>query len=512
MSQIEDRPVQPNGAGDMWRSLREWENTPEFQELVRKEFPTAEPDKLGPVDRRRFLQLIGASAALASATSCRYEREELRPFAQRPEGYVPGDRRIYASAMERAGVALPLHVTTVDGRPIKVDGNPGHPASGGGSDAQAQASILEFYDPDRSHGVSRWKDGQRQPDDPKAVQWEKALGALRSSLAQRRGDGSGVAVLSEVTSSPTLHRLRQRFLEAFPGAKWAQWSATASDSAMEGARMASGQSDRAHLRFVCHFDRARVIFSLDNDFLGMHPDGTRHSAEFARGRRPEGEMNRLYAVESRYTQAGANADHRLPLAPAQMGTFLETLEQELGAMGLPGVQPASPASPGEAVQAFARALADDLWKARGQALLLCGDHLPAAVHARVLSLNERLGALGKTLTVIEAPQEVDAGGSAGLQDLTGAMAGGGVEVLLLLGGNPVYDAPADLGFAEALARVPFKAHLSEFVNETSRQCDWAPAEGSLSGKHGAMPAHSMGPIRWCSRRSKPSTGARVRSS
>ena len=147
MSQTEDQKAGLEGQSEIWRSLGEWQNTPEFQALVKKEFSSAEPDRLGPMDRRRFLQLIGASAALASASSCRYEREELLPFAERPEGFVPGDKSLYTSAFERDGVALPLHVTSVDGRPIKIDGNRAHPASGGASDVQAQASILEFYEP-----------------------------------------------------------------------------------------------------------------------------------------------------------------------------------------------------------------------------------------------------------------------------------------------------------------------------------------------------------------------------
>jgi len=466
MSQIENRPAYAAGPNDMWRSLGEWEHTPEFEALVKKEFPAANPDLLGPVDRRRFLQLIGASAALASATSCRYEKEELRPFATRPEGYVPGDRRVYTSAFERDGVALPLHVTTVDGRPIKVDGNPDHPSSGGGSDIQAQAAILEFYDPDRSRGVTQWAEGQSTQST-----WEKALEALKGALASRRGDGAGVAVLSEVSASPALASLRNRFQAQFPKARWVQFASGLAAGPLEGARLASGQGSEARMRLVHHLERARMVLTLDCDFLAQ-ADGVRHRADFAKGRRPEGDMSRLYAVESRYTGTGASADHRLPLAPSRIGALLELLEQELAKFGMGGVTPASSSSFDAETQAFVHVLADDLWKHRGQALVMAGDQLAPAVHARVLALNERLGALGKTLDVIQAPAELDAPGMSGLEDLTGAMSSGGVEVLLILGGNPVYDAPGDLGFDEALARVAVKAHLSLYANETSRLCNW----------------------------------------
>ncbi len=473
MSQTENRPASHTGASEMWRSLGEWQNTPEFQALVKKEFPAADPDSLGPVDRRRFLQLIGASAALASATSCRYEREELKPFANRPEGYVPGDRSLYTSAFERDGVALPLHVTTVDGRPIKIDGNPAHPASSGASDTQAQAAILEFYDPDRSRGVSKWSGGQAaEATKESPIDWEAAMTALRGALEGRRGDGAGVAVLSEVSASPTLHAARVCFMEAFPKARWAQWAPALSASPQLGAAQASGQGADANLRLIYHLDRARTILTLDGDFLGAHPDGVRHRAEFARGRLPEGEMNRLYAVESRFTNAGASADHRLPMASSKMGGLLKALEQKLAALGMGGVSPAEPVSLDATAAEYVEALAKDLWTNRGQALVICGDHLAPEVHARVLALNERLNALGKTLSVVQAPAELDPAGPAGIEDLAGAISSGAVEVLLVLGGNPCYDAPADLGLTEAMARVPFKAHLSVYANETSRSCDW----------------------------------------
>ncbi|MCA9002977.1 MAG: TAT-variant-translocated molybdopterin oxidoreductase, partial [Planctomycetes bacterium] len=400
-------------APEMWRSLSEWEKSPEFEKLVAKEFPAAEPDLLGPVDRRRFLQLIGASAALASATSCRYEKEELRPFAERPEGFIPGDRKKYSSAFERDGVALPLHVTTVDGRPIKVDGNPGHPASRGASDVQAQAAILEFYDPDRSRHVMHAGE---------VSTWEAAMAALMASLKDRKGDGSRVAVLSEASSSPTLSSMRARFLKAFPKARWAQWAPALSAEPAAGLASATGRNG---LRLVHHFAEARTILALDADFLAGHQDGVRHRADYAQTRNPEGEMSRLYAVESRFTQVGATADHRLPLRSSHMGAFLEGLQSELAKLGLAGVQSGAAAEAHAAE--FTQALAKDLMEQQGKALIVVGDHLPAAVHARALAINERLGALGKTLSVIEAPSELDAPGSAGLEDIAGAMGSGGVE-------------------------------------------------------------------------------------
>ncbi|MFT4649013.1 MAG: MoCo/4Fe-4S cofactor protein with predicted Tat translocation signal [Glaciecola sp.] len=454
----------------LWRSLREWENNPEFEKLVAKEFPAAEPDLLGPVDRRRFLQLIGASAALAGASSCRYEKEELMPFAERPEGYVPGDRRKYSTALERDGVALPLHISTVDGRPIKVDGNPGHPASSGASDVQAQAAILEFYDPDRSRGVQRFASGLRVAGTQEApISWEAAIAALSASLQARKGDGSKVAVLTEVTASATLASMRSRFLKAFPKARWAQWAPSVQAGPSQGLTQATG---REGLRLIYNFAKARTILALDVDFLAGHADGVRHRADYALTRDPDGEMSRLYSVESRFTQVGATADHRLPLRSSQMGNFLLGLQSELGKLGLTGMDVSGGLGLEGTAAEFAHALAGDLMDQEGKSLIVVGDHLSAEVHARALAINERLGALGETLSVIEAPSELDAAGSAGLEDLAGAMGAGGVEVLLVLGGNPAYDAPHDLGFGESLAKVPFSAHLSVYANETSRLCQW----------------------------------------
>ncbi|MEZ6019249.1 MAG: TAT-variant-translocated molybdopterin oxidoreductase [Planctomycetota bacterium] len=444
----------------------EWQKTPDFQELVRREFAAAERDQLGPVDRRRFLQIIGASAALASASACRYEKEELRPFAQRPEGFVPGDRRLFASAFERDGVALPLHVTTIDGRPIKVDGNPAHPASNGASDAQAQAAILEFYDPDRQRAVQAWSGGQGADKT-----WEDAFAAVSGALAAKKGDGSGVAVLCATSSSPALHAMRQRFAETFPNATWVQWSPLASGNPEAGAAMAAGQTGAA-MRLRLHLDRAHVVLSLDADFLGNHPDAVRNRGDFAKLRKPEGEMSRLYAVESRYSQTGANADHRMPLTSGQMAAFLEALEQALSAKGMPGVAPAGAGSLPAGSEAFVTALAEDLWKGRDRAVVVAGDHLAPEVHARVMALNDKLGAIGKTISAHPLPAEVDAPGTAGLTRLAGMMASGSVQALIVLGGNPAYDAPGSLDFAGGLAKVPFKAHLSVYCNETSRACDW----------------------------------------
>ena len=451
-------------ASKMWRSLREWDNDPEFQKLVAKEFPAAEPDLLGPVDRRRFLQLIGASAALAGASSCRYEKEELMPFAERPEGFVPGDRKKFSTAVERDGVALPLHVTTVDGRPIKVDGNPGHPAAKGASDVQAQAAILEFYDPDRSRGVSQFADGR-----PTGSSWEAAIEAMSASLKARKGDGAKVAVLAEVSASPTLASMRARFMKDFPKARWAQWAPTVNGNPTLGLNQASG---REGLRLVHNFAAARTILALDADFLADHADGVRHRADYALTRNPEGDMSRLYSVESRFTQVGATADHRLPLRSSQMASFLLGLQAELSKLGLAGLEGSKGVAVDGNAAGFTHALAADLMEQQGQALIVVGDHLAPEVHARALAINERLGALGKTLTVIEAPSETDAAGGAGLEDLAGAMSSGGVDFLLILGGNPAYDAPHDLGFGDSLAKVAFSAHLSVYANETSRLCQW----------------------------------------
>jgi len=443
----------PAARPSVWRSLAEFEGDAAVAAYARREFPTDDFDQLeaDPTlapDRRRFMQLLGASAALAGASSCRWEREEIMPHAVRPEDAPPGLRVTYSTVMDLAGAARPVRVECVDGRPIKIEPNE---ATGGGTDLFSQAAILGFYDPDRSRNVMQGA---------KSAAWSAALDGLRVAFAAGRG-----AVLASTSSSPTLHRLAAAARDA--GIRWTWYSPLDRENAIEGARLAFGRPARVHHDLT----KADVVLSLDSDFQREHPDANALADALASRRRPTvgsetgTAMSRIYAVEARFTSSGLSSDHRLPLRASDVGAFLELVEAKV-AGATPSGAAAALAAHGK-VGLFAEALADDLKAAGARSAIVVGDGQPAAVHARANGLLARLGAVGTTIFHTDEP--LAGAGTKALKELVDALNGGAVDSLVILDGNPVYDAPAALGFRSALAKAKTVAHLSLYVDETSSE-------------------------------------------
>lgn len=451
----------------VWQSLSEFEGkltkdlatadgaTDDVASFVGREFPTDDFDQMDGVDRRRFFQILGASAALAGASSCRWERETILPHKERPEETVPGKPKHYASVMDLAGAARPVKVTSYDGRPVKVEPNT---LVGPGTDVFSQAAVLEFYDPDRSRSVAR-----RSSDGMIDASWKDALTALRGKVQE-----GSVAVLASTHSSPTLARLGAELQAS--GVRWQWWSPVNEDSAAAGAQMAFG----AEVRTSYNLQSADVIVTLDSDFQRTHPDAVRMSADFATRRMPEEgaagkEMARLYCVESRFTSTGVTADHRLPVRSADVGAVLELLQIAVNG-GNAAAAGTSELKNNAKIIAFVEAAAKDLRAAGSHGVVIPGGQQPAEVHAQAHAINAALGAVGTTVTLIDEP--IAGGKDAGLKSLVADMKSGAIKTLIMLDGNPAYDAPADLGFAEALASCPTTAHLSLYRNETSVLCGW----------------------------------------
>jgi len=455
-----------------WRSLDELADNPEFRRFVENEFPAHADEMLEP-SRRGFLKIMGASMALAGMTACRWPEEEIVPFASRPAGYTPGEPRQYATAMELGGVALGLLATSYDGRPIKIEGNPTHPASLGATNVFAQASVLELYDPDRSRKVIRREDGE---DFSKS--WEDFARFAREHLGERgSGDGRGLRILSEASSSPSLQAMRDRLLGAFPQARWHEYEPVSRESEREGTRLVLGRACRAALDLA----RADIIVSLDEDFLLHHPGAVRYARDFVSGRRPErGECNRLYVAESCYSVTGSMADHRLPIParsiPALAGSLGASLVLDHGLalpQGCEGLRSSFERCRERTVDAeFVESMARDLVEYRGRSLVTAGPRQPAVVHALACVLNHALGNVGKTVSYLEAQDQDRPDHVTSIRELARQMAAGEVETLVLLGGNPAFDAPADLEFARLLESVPTTVHLGLHRNETAHVCDW----------------------------------------
>ena len=405
------------------------------------------------------MMLVGASLSLAGLTACRRPVEEIVPYVAAPEDIVPGIPRYYATTMPFGRSAYGLIVESHEGRPTKVEGNPSHPSTLGASNSRIQASVLGLYDPDRSQSVT--ERGVRKS-------WKDFVAAWSERAREHGADGgAGLAILTESFASPTLARLASELRARYPRLQWATYDAVSDENRLAGLRQAAGRDIDLRLRF----DRASVILALDADPLLTDPEMIRHARGFADGRRAGasgGVMNRLYAVEGAYSLTGTMADHRLRLASRQIAPFVAALAARLGAPGAAG--PSGASVPGVDPR-WIEALARDLVANRGRSLIVAGERQPAAVHAAVCALN---GFLGNTGTTVSYHETKDAAlpSVRSLASLVSSMKAGAVQTLVILGGNPVFDAPADLGFAAAMARVPHAIALGHTADETSAKAEW----------------------------------------
>jgi MoCo/4Fe-4S cofactor protein with predicted Tat translocation signal len=440
-----------------WRSLEELAETPEFRQYVEREFPVQASEFTDPAGRRNFLKLMGASLALAGVSACtRQPDEALVPYVRQPEEIVPGRPLFFATAMPQGGVGMPLLAENHMGRPTKLEGNPEHPASLGATDVLAQASVLTLYDPDRSRTVVNQGDVRT---------WGNFTDALARALGpQRSSGGAGLRILTEPISSPSLLAQMAAFQVNFPQARWHQWDP------VYGTVQGGAPSAQA----ICHFDRADVVVSLDADFLGFGPPAVRYAKDFSSRRRlgtAEDQLNRLYVIESVASVTGAAADHRHAVRPRQIHACANALA---AALGVPGAPPATGLD--AELAAFMAAVASDLKAHAGRSVVVAGETQPAALHAAVRAINDVLGNTGTVVTYTSALVGSPRDGAASIAELARDMDAGAVEVLIVIGANPAFTAPADLNFRGALGKVATRFHLGLYFDETAELCHWHAPE------------------------------------
>jgi MoCo/4Fe-4S cofactor protein with predicted Tat translocation signal len=439
---------------EYWRSLEELAGSEDFQQALHREFPKGASEWVDSVSRRGFLKVMGASLGLAGMTGCvRLPFEPIVPYVRQPENVIPGRPMFYATASTLGGYASPILVESHLGRPTKVEGNDQHPASMGGTDIFAQASILGMYDPDRSQSVMSMGD-QRS--------WQAFLGAIRGPLsAQKVLQGAGIRILTPTISSPTLADQLRNFLKIYPQAKWHVYEPVNRDNVLEGAKLAFGQP--VETRY--DLSKADVIVSLDADFLyAGFPGNTKYIRDFAKRRNPDAPMNRLYVVESTPTSTGAKADHRLPARAPEIFEIATMIgERRQGQSG-----------PVKSGSDFAVACFQELVSHREAGVVIVGDHQPPAVHAIAHRLNHEMGNIGSTVFYTDPVDANPVNQTESVKDLVADMRAGKVDLLVILGGNPVYDAPADLNFADALtnSKIPLRVHHGLYQNETAELCQW----------------------------------------
>jgi molybdopterin-containing oxidoreductase family iron-sulfur binding subunit len=478
--------IQIQGIGNQtgkkfWRSLEELSNSPKFQNWVAQEFPEGAADVLDGKSRRNFLQLMAASMGLAGLTACRRPVEKILPYGKSVEGVVMGNSLHFATAMPLNGRAYGLVVESFDGRPIKIEGNSNHPASRGAATSLAQASVLNLYDPDRSKDVM---------EGGKASTWE----AFTKAAAALPADGEGVRFLSSFTNSPSLAKLKSQLAAKMPKAKWIEFEPISDDAILEGSEIACNEPLRPHY----DFKKANVVVALESDFLQIDNRSLHWVKDFTSRRKPghaaaaadhavptpehgaapaahaapehgaaepkaavaEAGMNRLYAIETNFTLTGVMADNRIRIKPSDVQNFAFDLARELGAItGLKvlGQQ-----------DKWIKALAKDLLANKSKSIVLASPRQPALVHAVVALINQTLGNAGETILYTKEERRP----LSALKELVAELNAGAVKTLFVLGGNPVYDAPADFGFGEAMKKAANSIHLGPEVNETAALAKW----------------------------------------
>jgi MoCo/4Fe-4S cofactor protein with predicted Tat translocation signal len=480
-------PIYPAGkpAKTYWRSLEELVDAPEFREFVEREFPQQAEEWNDPVERRTFLKLMGASLALAGLTGCVYQPpEKIVPYVKQPEEEVPGRALFFATAATLGGIATPVLVRSNEGRPTKIEGNGEHPNYPNSdpkrpgytaTDIFAQASVLSLYDPDRSQ-TPLFRDETRP--------WTSFVGEIRTALNGADGNGglrakqgAGLHFLTETITSPTLAAQMKEILNALPQAKWHQFEPVNNDHARAGAITAFGQP----VNTIYDFSKAERILSLDSDFLSAHPGMLRYARDFAARRRiTEGktEMSRLYVIESTPSLTGANADHRWTVRASQLEAYAKQL--------LEGMTPASqsPTGPISSVESHgsaaltsseALAIADDLSKHQGTSLVIPGREASPQVHAFAHAMNAALGNVGKTVFYTDPLEAHSVDQTQSLRNLINDIDSGLVELLVIMGGNPTYNTPADLKLDKSRLlsdKIRLRIHHGQYKDETAELCHW----------------------------------------
>jgi MoCo/4Fe-4S cofactor protein with predicted Tat translocation signal len=445
-----------------WKNLDELADTPEFNELMADEFPRQSGSVFGrgelvdAVTRRGFLKVMGASLALAGVTGCTKQPDEpIFAYVKQPEDLVLSRPMYFATAHPFPTGAIPVLVKTDAFRPIKLEGNPDHPMSMGKSDAITQGTLLGLYDPDRSKEVLL----RGVPADFGDFQ-NKFNVAMKQTQ-----NGQGVYFLSDTVTSPTLAAQWQEVQKTYPQAQFVQWNPANSDASRTASKAAFGSYTDAQYKL----ENADVILSLDADFLsgitfpGFLPMAAAYSARHRfDAQQPDKTMNRMYVVETMSSVTGLKAEHRLPLKPSEIAVFAQAL-----AGGNAGATLSNPDA-----SAFLQAVAKDLKAANGRCVVIPGEYAAPAVHMAAYALNQQLGAIGKTVVYTETVLPMPTEQTAALTALVSAMRSGQVKWLVMLGVNPVYSAPADLNFRDAMDSVPNTVHLGLMADETGSISTW----------------------------------------
>ncbi len=474
MSQIEHDNLTPLQNQPFWRSLDQLNGGSGALSPAKQEFTENASLLTDPVTRRNFMKIMGASLALAGVAGCSIRKpfQKVFPYASAPEHYVPGKSVYYATAMSVGNEAIGLLVESHDGRPTKIEGNPAHPSSFGAIKAIHQASVLQLYDPDRLQTILH------NGVEASLSQFEEWIKEDAAYYSENKGEG--LVILTETIPSPTYHRLLTLFQEKYPKSHIFNYDPINNDTQLQGVYEATGQ----YLTPDYQLNNADIIVALDSDFLGVDPNSIAYTKAFSKRRVPEAVegMNRLYAFESHHTSTGSMADHRIRMKTSDIEPMLWALAEKLSQCGL-----ALPSDIAALVKNGAKRgkglisdkqvdlIATDLLSHRGRSAVIAGPKQPKTVHSLVYILNQALGNHGKTIQLhpsyIHSPIKPGSTVSSMLE-LSQLIRAKRVRTLLILGGDPVYTAPADSQFADLIKSVDQSVYISLFKNATGLSSNW----------------------------------------
>ena len=398
----------------LWRRLDELNDEQRnITERAKKLFPQLTKSML--IDRRTALQLMAASAALAAASGC--ADNSSKASEQRMGGKSKGPVEDRYTLLNQNGTAFGVVVRTVGGNPVKIEGDPDHPASLGRSNVQAQAALLSHYDPDR---IDLPRLGGKETD------WKK----FREFLASfsEKGIGEGLHILLQPTASPTLERMIREVKQRLPAAKFYQYRPIPLNNIIP----------------PIDYQSNNLVISFGCDFLGAGPGQVRHAADYAEFRRNDRQESKLIVVESVPTLTGAQADDHVIIEPRQLEQFIQALNEG----DITNIAPQ--------YRDLANAIINE------PRLLLKGN----GISANAGKIAKSLGA-----AELQSAQLFDDSQCADISALHRALEQDEVDHLMILGGNPAYDAPARLNFAQTLSRSRVAStYLGSECNETAGLC------------------------------------------
>ncbi|MEM9157758.1 MAG: TAT-variant-translocated molybdopterin oxidoreductase, partial [Verrucomicrobiota bacterium] len=452
-----------------WRSLNDLAQTPEFRAQVESEFgPGA--SELSEVDRRNFFKIMAASFAIGGVgfSGCRRPESHILPYSKMPENVIPGQPLYYATSFTLRGESVPILVETHTGRPTKIEGNPDLAEYNGATSLKCQASTLDLYDPERA--TINKKDGGKIS---KAESLD-LIARLKDELGSTAG--KGIAYLTEASNSPTRQRLKSAFQEAYPEANWVEYDAAGSKSPAKAAEIVAGKG----LEPRYDFSKAKRVLSVEGDFLEGDHGHLAYARQFMDGRRVrtnKDPMNRLYIAESNFSLTGTMADHRKRLATSQMVPFLaaaalEVLEIGVEAEKLKPVLTEIASSLDQSTREWIRVCMEDLLEHKGECSVYVGQQLGVEAQALGLLINEKLGNLRSTVNFVEVGENK----ANDIAELAADISSGNIHTLIIAGGNPVYNAPADLGFGELIKSVNNVVRLGYQNDETTAVANYHVVE------------------------------------